>query len=85
MDRVLRDVPAASLYRVDVLIGYTRNTVEEMIRALYQDVCAVPTAFEAEQLVCYPKKSYLFHMEVEFLWSYSGEGTRRPSPDNLSL
>lgn len=75
-----KDVPNASVYFADVLIGSRGNTVEELILAHFQDVCVcvcvVLTAFEAEQLVSSPKKSDLFPMEVQFGGHILREGTR---------
>lgn len=54
MEWILRYVPVAITYIHEVLIGSTGNTVEEMVRAHYQDVCTLLTAFGAEKLICHP-------------------------------
>ncbi|EPS71058.1 hypothetical protein M569_03701 [Genlisea aurea] len=80
---VIRDIECASAYIDDVLVGSKGATLEECIDIHQRDVSRVLEAFEREKLVCSPKKSFLFHMEVEFCGHILREGTRKPSPGKL--
>ena len=84
MEWVLRDCREfATPYLDDVLIGSRGETMEELIENHDRDVVKVLEVFEKEQLICHPKKSSLFHMEVEFCGHILREGTRRPAPGKL--
>ena len=80
---VLQEIDCASPYIDDVLVGSRGETWEECIANHFRDVSRVLQRFEEVTLVCHPKKSFLFHTEVEFCGHILSEGTRKPSPGKL--
>ena len=84
MEWVLKDCEEfATAYLDDVLIGSKGDTAEELVINHTQHLVRVLETFEKWQLVCHPKKSFLFHKEVEFCGHILRDGTRRPAPGKL--
>ena len=84
MEWVLKDCEEfATAYLDDLLIGSKGDTVEEVVTNHAKHLVRVLETFEKWQLVCHPKKSFLFHMEVEICGHILRGGTRRPATGKL--
>ncbi len=80
---VLRDLENADPYFDDIIIGSTRENMEEIMANHEKDVRAVLRVLREENLIVDPKKSNMFMGEVEFCGHILREGRRSPAPGKL--
>ena len=83
MNWVLRDLPFATCYIDDILIGSTGATEEERIANHEAHVRAVLQRLEEHQMVAKMSKAAFFVDSVEFCGHILGGGCRKPVPGRL--
>ena len=83
MQWVLRDLPFATVYIDDILIGSDGDTPEEILKNHEEHVKQVLQRLEEYDMVAKMSKTAFFVDQVEFCGHILGGGCRRPVPGRL--
>ena len=83
MDHVLQGWDCADVYDVDIIVGSSADTEEELLANHDRDVRAVLDRLLKEQLVASVSNTDFYVCSVKFYGHVLENGTRRPAPGNM--